>query len=74
MIVQLISGHELEKFPSLTEQKSSMLLDAGYTKMLHNIDNDDRNEIIRMLFPHYSIYQSMAARVRPGLNVLGISN
>ena len=53
-----------------------MILEAGYTKLLRSVTMDERHEISRALFLHYTIFRSKAEldQLKSGLNVLGVSD
>ena len=52
---------------------SAILLDAGYNKNLQYVTVEDKEEMIRTLFLHYTIYRNKA-ELKLGLNILGIAD
>ena len=60
----------------LVDTNSAILLDAGYTKNLKDVTVDDKEELIRILFLHYTIYRSKAEldQLKLGLNILGVAD
>ena len=52
---------------------SAILLDA---KNLQDVTVDDKDELIRTLFLHYTIYRSKAEldQIKLGLNILGVAD
>jgi len=64
---------DLESFKKVVQDKSNMILDAGYTKNLRAITLNDAEQIIRTVFLHSTIFRSMAEldQLKSGLNVFG---
>ena len=58
---------------ALLGANSAILLDAGYNKNLQYVTVEDKEEMIRTLFLHYTIYGNKA-ELKLGLNILGIAD
>ena len=61
---------------ALLGANSTILLDAGYNKNLQYVTVEDKEEMIRTLFLHYTIYRNKAEldQIKLGLNILGIAD
>jgi len=42
LIIQLMSSNDLKQMRKVTDEKNSLILDAGYSKLLHTITLDDK--------------------------------
>jgi len=51
---------DIESFKQVIQEKSSIIMDSGYTKNLTAIKLIDAEQIIRVVYLHSTIFQSMA--------------
>ena len=74
--LQMMTCTDVDILRRLVGENIQLILDAGYTKNLLRISISDKEEIIRALFLHTTIYRSMAEldQLKAGLNVLGVYN
>ena len=58
----------------LLEANTIIICESGYTKPLANATLRDRDELLRTVFLHQTIFRSIAEleQLREGLNVLGV--
>jgi len=72
--LQMIPCNDVDALKRLVRDKIEVVLGAGYTRDMRNITMVDKEQIIRALFLHSTIYRSMAEldQLKAGLNELGI--
>ena len=71
---QLQEQEELTTFHDLLTSHYNILCDCGYRRPATRTTLEDKNEIIRTVFLHQSIYSCLAEldQLKAGLNMLGV--
>ena len=60
----------------IVSKNSSIIMDCGYSRLLGKIGSEERQELIRTIFLHGTIYKVMGEleQLKAGLNELGVAD